>query len=125
MSRLFYKFPISTDPLKFCEMQLLDDDDLGTMIEIWWSTGSENPQPVELFAELADLEPVENDVKDFSDPDDDEVPDDIDDEGSEEVEDVHGLSFSNPSRGIVLQNEPGGDMLIVDPDAAHASEFPD
>ncbi|XP_016747576.2 uncharacterized protein [Gossypium hirsutum] len=102
MSKLFYKFPISTDPFKFCEMQLLDDDDLGTMMEIWWSTGSENPQPVELFVKLADLEPVENrndntgedfyqDVEDFSDPDVDEVPDDVDDEGPEEVEDLEEL----------------------------------
>ncbi|PPE00613.1 hypothetical protein GOBAR_DD02337 [Gossypium barbadense] len=131
MSRLFYKFPISADPMKFCAMQLLDDDDLGTMIEIWWSTRSENSQPVELFAELADLEHVKNvspihsnqDVEDFSDPDVDEVPDDIDDEGPEEVEDVHGPSFSNPSRDIILRNEPGGDMLNVNPDATHASEF--
>ncbi|PPE02805.1 hypothetical protein GOBAR_DD00174 [Gossypium barbadense] len=114
MSRLFYKFPVSTDSFKFCEMQLVDDDDLGTMMEIWWSTGSENPQPVELFAELADLKPIKNvsprkadvgeitnngedsdkDVKDFSDLDVDKAPDDIDDEGPEEVEDVHGPSFN-------------------------------
>ncbi|PPS01388.1 hypothetical protein GOBAR_AA19275 [Gossypium barbadense] len=88
---------------------MLDDDDLGTMMKIWWSTGSENPQPVELFAESADLEPVEND--------------NIDDEGLEEVEDVHSPSFSNLSHGIFLRNEPRGDMLKVYPDAAHASEF--
>ncbi|KAK5824081.1 hypothetical protein PVK06_018844 [Gossypium arboreum] len=201
MSKLFYKFPISTDPFKFCAMQLLDDDDLGTMVEIWWSTGSVNPQPVELFAELADLEHVENvslisqhrefdfdlnvgwtgqlecsgtsqipkipnyggssynnptigprlqihpeviistetnvremtnngedsdqDVEDFSDPDVDEVPNDIDDEGPEEVEDIHGPSFCNPSHGIILRNEPGGNMLNVDPNATYASEFPE
>ncbi|XP_016673069.2 uncharacterized protein [Gossypium hirsutum] len=161
MSKLFYKFPISTDPFKFCATQLLDDDDLGTMMEIWWSIGSVNPQPVELFAELADLEPVENvspisqyrefdfDLNvgwtgqlecdgmsqipkipnyggsSFSDPDVDEVPDDIDDEGPKEVEDVHSPSFCNPSHGIILRNEPGGNMLNVDPDAAHASEFPE
>ncbi|PPD69274.1 hypothetical protein GOBAR_DD33842 [Gossypium barbadense] len=105
------------------QMQLLDDDDLGIMMEIWWSNGSENPQPVELFAELADLELVENEVEDFSDPDVDEVPDNIDDKGLEEVKDVHGPSFSNPSHGIILQNEPGCDMLNVDPDAARAFEF--
>ncbi|PPD72543.1 hypothetical protein GOBAR_DD30559 [Gossypium barbadense] len=65
------------------------------------------------------------DVKDFNDPDVDEVSDGIDDEGLEEVEDVHDLSFSNPSRGIVLQNEPRGYMLNIDPDAAHASELPE
>ncbi|KAH1073866.1 hypothetical protein J1N35_026194 [Gossypium stocksii] len=131
MSKLFYKFPVSTDPLKFFE----------------------------LFAELADLKPIENvspisqhrefdfdlivgwidqlecegtsripqnpnyDVEDFSNPDVDEVPDDIDDEGLEEVEDVHDISFSNSSRGIILRNEPRGDMLNVDPNAAHASKF--
>ncbi|PPE02697.1 hypothetical protein GOBAR_DD00256 [Gossypium barbadense] len=123
MSRLFYKSPISTDPFKFCEIQLLDDDDLGTMMELWWSTRSENPQSVELFVELTDLESIENDIEDFSDPDVDEVQDDIDDEGPEEVKDVHGPSFSNPSHGIILRNEPGGDMLNIDPDAAHAYEF--
>ncbi|KAH1082431.1 hypothetical protein J1N35_022192 [Gossypium stocksii] len=69
-----------------------------------------------------------------SDLDVDEVPDNIDDEGPEEVEDVHGSvevedvhdsSFSNPSGGIVLRNEPWSDMLNVDPDATYASEFPE
>ncbi|PPR94776.1 hypothetical protein GOBAR_AA25893 [Gossypium barbadense] len=121
-------------------MQLLDDDNLGTMMEIWWSTGSENPQPVELFSELAGLEPIkkadagertnngedsDQDIEDFSDPVVDEVPDDIGDEGLEKIEDTHGPLFSNPSRGIVLQNEPRGDMLNVDLDVAHASKFPE
>lgn len=68
-------------------------------------------------------EDFDQDVEDFSDPDVDKVPDDIDDEGLEEVEDVHGPSFSNPGHRIVLQNEPGGDMLNVDPNAVHASKF--
>ncbi|PPD72772.1 hypothetical protein GOBAR_DD30324 [Gossypium barbadense] len=110
ISKLFYKFPISTDPFKFCEMQLLDDDDLGTMMEIWWPTRSENPQPVESFVDTkANVREMTNngedsdqDVEDFSDSDVDEVPDDIDDEGPEE-----------------------GDMLNVDLDAGHASEFPE
>ncbi|PPR82840.1 hypothetical protein GOBAR_AA37875 [Gossypium barbadense] len=70
-------------------------------------------------------EDSDQDVEDFSDPDVDEVSNDIDDEGPEEVEDVHGPSFSNPSRGIILRNEPRGDMLNVDLDAAHAPEFPE
>ncbi|PPR82927.1 hypothetical protein GOBAR_AA37788 [Gossypium barbadense] len=78
------------------------------------------------------------DVEDFSDPDVDEVPDDIADESSEKFEDVHGPLFSsekfedvhgplfsNPGCGIILRNEPGGNMLNVDPDAVHASEFPE
>ncbi|PPD89927.1 hypothetical protein GOBAR_DD13131 [Gossypium barbadense] len=133
MSRLFYKFPISTNPLKFCEMQLLNDDDLGTMIEIWWSTGNENPQSVELFAALADLKLVKNRQTSEKGPimmkilirNIDEVLDDIDDESPEEVEDAHIPSFSNLSCGIVLRNEPRGDMLNVDPDTTHASKFPE
>ncbi|XP_040967113.1 uncharacterized protein [Gossypium hirsutum] len=166
MSKLFYKFPVSTDPFKFCEMQLLDNDDFSIMMEIWWSTRSENHQLVELFTELADLKPIENleckgtlqipknpnyggssynnptigprlqihleviisteanvremtdngedsdqDVEDFSDPDVDEVLDDIDDEGPKEVEDVHDPSFSNSNHGTILRNGSGGDML--------------
>ncbi|PPS09565.1 hypothetical protein GOBAR_AA11075 [Gossypium barbadense] len=67
----------------------------------------------------------DQDVEDFSDPDVDEVLDDINNEGPEEVEDVHCPSFSNPSHGIILRNELGGDMLNVNPNAAHASEFPE
>ncbi|PPD82817.1 hypothetical protein GOBAR_DD20246 [Gossypium barbadense] len=63
------------------------------------------------------------DVEDFSDPDIDEVPDNINDKDPEEVEDAHVPSFSNPSLGIILRNDPGGDMLSIDPDATHASEF--
>ncbi|PPD70722.1 hypothetical protein GOBAR_DD32401 [Gossypium barbadense] len=59
----------------------------------------------------------------FSEPDIDKVPDDIDNEGLKEVEDAYGLSFSNPSCGIVLRKEPKGNMLRVDPNTTHASEF--
>ncbi|PPS20208.1 hypothetical protein GOBAR_AA00334 [Gossypium barbadense] len=65
------------------------------------------------------------DIEDFSDPDVDEVPGNIDDEGPEEVEDVHGPSFSNSSHCIILRNESRGNMLNVYPDAAHASDFPE
>lgn len=44
MSRLFYKFSISSNPLKFTEMELVDDDDLDTVIAIYCSTGNVNPK---------------------------------------------------------------------------------
>ncbi|PPD67021.1 hypothetical protein GOBAR_DD36100 [Gossypium barbadense] len=100
MSKLFYKFPISTDPLKFC---------IDANIEEWSNNGEDSYHS----------------VKDYSDPNLDEVPEDIDDEGPEEVENVHAPSFSNPSRGIILRNDPTGDMLSVDLDAAYAPEFPE
>ncbi|KAK5794285.1 hypothetical protein PVK06_035504 [Gossypium arboreum] len=137
MSRLFYKFPISTDPFKFCEIQLLDDDDLDTMMKYGGRLGLEcrgtsqipensnyggslynnhTPDPhLQIHPEVimsteADVREMTNngedsdqDIEDFIDPNIDKVPDDIDDEGLEGVEDVHSPSFSNPSRGIVLQ----------------------
>ncbi|KAH1121051.1 hypothetical protein J1N35_004211 [Gossypium stocksii] len=70
-------------------------------------------------------EDFDQDVEDFSDPDIDEVLDDMDDESLEEVEHAHDPSFSNLSCGIILRNEPRGDMLILDPNVTHASEFPE
>ncbi|KAH1114610.1 hypothetical protein J1N35_007988 [Gossypium stocksii] len=59
MLRLFYKFPVSTDPLKFSEMELEDDDNLGTMIAIYCPCEIENSNPIELFAEIAEPDPIE------------------------------------------------------------------
>ncbi|PPR92766.1 hypothetical protein GOBAR_AA27907 [Gossypium barbadense] len=70
-------------------------------------------------------EDFDQDVEDFSDPDIDEVLNDIDDEGPKKIEDVHGSSFNNPNYGIVLRNELGGDILKVDPNTVHAFEFPE
>ncbi|KAH1097279.1 hypothetical protein J1N35_014200 [Gossypium stocksii] len=59
MMRLFYKFPVSTDPFKFSEMELEDDDDLGTTIAIYFPPEIENPSSVELFAEIAKPDPIQ------------------------------------------------------------------
>ncbi|KAK5802383.1 hypothetical protein PVK06_029972 [Gossypium arboreum] len=52
-------------------------------------------------------EDSDHDVEYFNDPDLDEVLGDIDDEGPEEVEDVHAPSFRNSSLGIGLRNDLG------------------
>ncbi|PPD74091.1 hypothetical protein GOBAR_DD28982 [Gossypium barbadense] len=62
--------------------------------------------------------------EDFNDPDLDDVPYDIDDEGPDDGND-HAPSIGNPSCGIIIHNDPGTYMPIVDPDATHASEFPE
>ncbi|PPD70904.1 hypothetical protein GOBAR_DD32213 [Gossypium barbadense] len=110
ISKLFYKFPVSTDPIKFTEVELVDDDDLETMVALYRGNWSNQNASIQLFAELADVEPTENltpldislndasetdavgdDGYDSSDPsyhkidsdsgpDMDEVSDDIDDE---------------------------------------------
>ncbi|KAH1097211.1 hypothetical protein J1N35_014132 [Gossypium stocksii] len=35
ISKLFYKFPISTDPIKFTKMELVNDEDVETMIALY------------------------------------------------------------------------------------------
>ncbi|XP_012442176.1 uncharacterized protein LOC105767211 [Gossypium raimondii] len=185
MSRLFYRFPISTDPLKFSEMELEDDDDLGTMIAIYCPLGIENPNLVELFAEITEPDPIQmvipasqrseidfdlnvpwedqsgfvlsaptpenpnteihpevlatiedcdegsdNDDQshrdpndDFSDPDLDDIPEDIDEEGPVEGENAIPHPIGNTGPGIIIRNNPGTFMSDVDPDAALAREF--
>ncbi|KAK5784391.1 hypothetical protein PVK06_038914 [Gossypium arboreum] len=59
MLRLFYKFLVSTDPLKFSEMELEDDDDLGTMIAIYCPPEIENPNSIKLFMEIAEPDPIQ------------------------------------------------------------------
>ncbi|KAH1113910.1 hypothetical protein J1N35_007288 [Gossypium stocksii] len=185
MLRLFYKFPVSTDPLKFSEMDLEDDDDLGTMIVIYYPSEIENPNPIELFAEIVEPNPIQvvipakqcsridfdinvswedqsildgqcqlskiqtpihpevlatiedgdegfnNDDQshhdpndDFSDPDLDGIPEDIDEEGSVEGENANPYSAGNTGIGIVIRNNPGSFMTDVDPNVALAREFP-
>ncbi|KAH1082182.1 hypothetical protein J1N35_021943 [Gossypium stocksii] len=59
MLRLFYKFSVSTDPLKFSKTELEDDDYLGTMIAIYCPPEIENLSPVELFVEIAESDPIQ------------------------------------------------------------------
>ncbi|XP_017617579.1 uncharacterized protein LOC108462092 [Gossypium arboreum] len=201
MLRLFYKFPVSTDPLKFSEMELEDDDDLGTMIAIYCPPKIENPNPIELFAKITESDPIQvvipasqrsridfdlnaswedqlgfgwsmptpenpntgrcsynipnpcprleihpevlatieygdegsdNDDQshrdpndDFSDLDLDDIPEDIDEEGLVEGENVNPHSVGNTGPGIVIRKNPGSFMTDVDPDVALANEFPE
>ncbi|KAK5775195.1 hypothetical protein PVK06_043064 [Gossypium arboreum] len=129
MLRLFYKFLISIDPFKFIEMELEDDNDLGTMIAIYCPSKMENPSPVEFSVEIAKPEPVlvvissEHDIEYSSDPDLDDIPKDIDDEGSVEGEDLHPHSTGNMRSAIVIRDNPGVFMTNVDLDVTLAREF--
>ncbi|PPS18040.1 hypothetical protein GOBAR_AA02535 [Gossypium barbadense] len=108
------------------------------MIALYCSTGNVNVEPVELFVELADVEPIQNvtplsqqygvqdpfmEGEDFSDPDLDEVLDDIDEEGTEDGENVYAPSVENPTRVFSICNDPKALMLSVDLNAAYAPEF--
>ncbi|KAH1098096.1 hypothetical protein J1N35_015017 [Gossypium stocksii] len=98
-------------------MELVEDDDVETMIALYCSSG--NVELVELSIELADAEPGE----DFSNPDLDEVSNDIDEEGPDGDDNVYTFPLGNSTRGIVIRNDPLAYMLSVDPDAAYAFEF--
>ncbi|PPS09036.1 hypothetical protein GOBAR_AA11598 [Gossypium barbadense] len=108
-------------------MELEDDDDLGTMIAIYCPLEIENPNPIELFAEIADPDPIQVSHRDpnddFSDPDLDDILEDIDEEGPVEGENVNPHSAGNTSPGIVIRNNPGSFMTDLDLDAALAREF--
>ncbi|KAL1109546.1 hypothetical protein V6Z11_D03G184700, partial [Gossypium hirsutum] len=129
-------------------MELVDDEEVETMVALYCGTSSNKNAPIQLFAELASVEateyptplaetdvvgddvyyssdPVDYEVDSESDPDADEVPDDIDDEGVNEDENVNASSVGNQIRRIVIHNNPGAHMSRIDPDAARAAEFPE
>ncbi|PPS07539.1 hypothetical protein GOBAR_AA13101 [Gossypium barbadense] len=161
-------------------MELVDDEDVETMIVVYCGNQSDQNAPIQLFAELASVEPTEdlttldeehgaqercmvapisyvdsestvrgididlnvapdidvvaNDGYDSSDPSDhkvdsdndpnvDEVPDDIDDEDVNDDENINASSVRNQIRCIVIHNNPGAHMLLIDPNATHVTEF--
>ncbi|KAH1121818.1 hypothetical protein J1N35_004978 [Gossypium stocksii] len=68
-------------------------------------------------------DPFGHEVEYYSDPNLDEVPNDIDDDGTNNDGNVNTSSVGNLSQGIMICNYPGGHMSIIDSNAAHASEF--
>ncbi|MFQ6651438.1 hypothetical protein Gotur_023769, partial [Gossypium turneri] len=60
---------------------------------------------------------------DFSDPDLNDIPEDIDKEGPVEGENAIPHQVGNMGPGIIIRNNPGTFMSDVDPDAALAREF--
>ncbi|PPD77433.1 hypothetical protein GOBAR_DD25646 [Gossypium barbadense] len=60
----------------------------------------------------------------FSDPNLDEVSDDIDDNNAGNDDNVYAPLLSNSTGGILIRNDPSTYMLNIDPNVVHASEFP-
>ncbi|PPR87657.1 hypothetical protein GOBAR_AA33034 [Gossypium barbadense] len=163
-------------------MEVVDDEDVETMVALYCGTRSNQNAPIQLFAELAGIEatedptslgeedraqepcmvvpisyvdsqstihgididlnatpetdvvgddvyhssdPSDHEVDSESDPDVDEVPDDIDDEGVNDDRNVNASSVGNQIRRIAIHNNSGVHMSRIDPDAAHAAEFPE
>ncbi|PPS08953.1 hypothetical protein GOBAR_AA11698 [Gossypium barbadense] len=82
-------------------MELLDDNDVETMVALYCLLG----------------------VEDFSDPGLDDVPDNIDKKRLDGAND-HAPSVRNLSHGIIIRNDPGAHISVVNPDAVHVSKFP-
>ncbi|KAH1039196.1 hypothetical protein J1N35_040939 [Gossypium stocksii] len=57
------------------------------------------------------------------DPNVDEVSDDIDDESVNDDRNVNASSIGNQIQCIVIHNNLGAHMSLIDPDAAHAAKF--
>ncbi|PPD92864.1 hypothetical protein GOBAR_DD10204 [Gossypium barbadense] len=69
--------------------------------------------------------PSDHEFKDYSDPNLDEVSDDINDEDANNDGNVNVSSVENLSRGIMIYNDLGAHMLSVDPDVMYSSKFPE
>ncbi|PPS17661.1 hypothetical protein GOBAR_AA02913 [Gossypium barbadense] len=161
-------------------MELVDDEDVETMVALYCGTQSNQNPLIQLFAELAGEEPTKDptslgeedgaqepcmvvlisyidsqstihrididinvapeinvvgdnvyhssdpsnhEVDSDSDPDVDEVPDDIDDEGVNDDGNVNASSIGNQIRRIVIHNNLETHISRIDPDVVHAAEF--
>ncbi|PPD75172.1 hypothetical protein GOBAR_DD27909 [Gossypium barbadense] len=149
ISKLFYKFPVSTDPIIFTKIELVDNEDVEIMIALYCGNRSDQNAPIHLFAELDGVEPTEDltvyseeheaqepcmvapissdpcdqEVNSDSDPDMDEVPNDIDDEEVNDDRNINASSVRNQILCIVIHNNLGPHMSLIDPDTAHVVEF--
>ncbi|PPS01952.1 hypothetical protein GOBAR_AA18712 [Gossypium barbadense] len=111
-------------------MEFEEDDDLGTMMAIYCPHEMENLSLVELFAEITEpgiqvvilaSQLLRDPNDDFSDPDLDDIIEDIGEEGPMEGENANPNLAGNTGPGIVIRNNPGYFMTDVDLDAALAA----
>ncbi|PPD89215.1 hypothetical protein GOBAR_DD13859 [Gossypium barbadense] len=135
-------------------MKLADDEDVETMVDLYCGNGSGKNAPIHLFAELVGMEQNASDEEDGAeeprmvapisyvdkecgceeegggdhwdeevdsdgDPNVDDVPDDIDNE------DINASSIGEQMRHILIHNNPGPHISLIDPDAAYVVEFPE
>ncbi|KAH1097212.1 hypothetical protein J1N35_014133 [Gossypium stocksii] len=68
-------------------------------------------------------DPCDQDVDSDSDVDVDDIPDDIDDEDVNDDEDINAPSVGNQMRRIVIHNNLGPHMSLIDPDNGIATHL--
>ncbi|PPE01430.1 hypothetical protein GOBAR_DD01539 [Gossypium barbadense] len=121
MTKLFYKFSVSSNPIKFTEMELLDDDEVETMVALYCPSRRSSVHSFDIDLDIRcsnqyggglqiHLVVIEIDV--------------LGEDGSDN-NDCSDHEVENPSRGIIIHNNLEAHMLITDPDIMHASEFPE
>ncbi|PPD84571.1 hypothetical protein GOBAR_DD18499 [Gossypium barbadense] len=145
-------------------MELVDDEDVETMVDLYCGNEIDKNALIHLFAELAGMEqnkdvnafdeehgaqepwmvaPIsyvdkegggkeegggdhwDEEVDSDSDPDVDDVPDDIDDEDVNNDEGINASSIGEQMRRILIHNNLGPHMSLIDPNAAYVAEFPE
>ncbi|PPD92420.1 hypothetical protein GOBAR_DD10664 [Gossypium barbadense] len=104
ISKIFYKFPVSTNPVKLVAMEVVDDEDVETMVDLYCGNESEKNAPIHLFAELVGME--QNEDVNASDEED----------GAEEPWMVAPISYVDSEStmggiGIDLNITPNVDMV--------------
>ncbi|PPR95789.1 hypothetical protein GOBAR_AA24878 [Gossypium barbadense] len=68
-------------------------------------------------------DPSDHEVDSDSDPDVDEIPDDIDDKGVNKDRHVNASFVGSQIYCIVIQNNPGAHMSLIDPDATQTTKL--
>ncbi|KAH1114942.1 hypothetical protein J1N35_008320 [Gossypium stocksii] len=58
--KLFYKFSVSSNPIKFIKMENVDDEDVETVVALYCRNRSGHTEPIQLFNELADAKLAED-----------------------------------------------------------------
>ncbi|KAK5836439.1 hypothetical protein PVK06_012227 [Gossypium arboreum] len=128
MSKLFYKFPVLSNPIKFTEIKLLEDDDIETMVTLYCLLERIHSVVIEIDAHGEDGSDnngrSNHESEDFSDLDVDNVLDDIDEERVDDEND-YAPSIGNPSHGTVIHNDLGAHISVINLDAMHAFEIPE
>ncbi|KAK5793275.1 hypothetical protein PVK06_034417 [Gossypium arboreum] len=149
ISKLFYKFPVSKNPIKFTEIELVDNENVETIVALYCGNRSDQKSPIQLFFELARVEPTEDltplgeehgaqeqymvapisdpcnhEVNSDIDPDVDEVLDDIDDEDVNDEGNINASSVGNQIQCIVIHNNPRAHMSLIDPEILHVHRLP-
>ncbi|PPD87999.1 hypothetical protein GOBAR_DD15064 [Gossypium barbadense] len=115
-------------------MKVVDDEDVETMVALYCGNGSDKNAPIHLFAELADIDVVGGEEEGGSDHwgeevdsdgdlDVDDVPDDIDDEDVNNDGNINTSSVKEQMRCILIHNNLGPYMSLIDLDAAYVAVF--